>query len=267
MGFEGTTGIPDRKIERDPNETRILVGFNCEKVDNLLQLVEREARNEPSLVMLKEFDLAVDDAIRHFADLRESAKKHHINIILAPANPAVRIGPEPSMAGWERAGGDDRTEQVTYARENWATLKKKIRASDPSVEIEQEAIPESDEPESMGMYFGKDGRVFVFPKSWAARPVHVVPGTSTGISICGEIRDAKPEHLVGIETLYNPSRENDDPWLSLRMQGLAGEVPTRDEIRNQLLQNPNYNYLLDDSRYPTDRSYDPARGIVRAKSR
>jgi len=79
------------------------------------------------------------------------------------------------------------------------------------------------EADSVGFYFGRDGSTYAFPKQWEDVPVHRIPDTNTGVSICGEVNNIKPEHLEGISLLLNPSRENDDPFMRARTSIYAGQ--------------------------------------------
>ncbi|MBN2065998.1 MAG: hypothetical protein JW771_04220 [Candidatus Thermoplasmatota archaeon] len=79
------------------------------------------------------------------------------------------------------------------------------------------------EANSVGFYFGSDGSIFAFPKQWEDVPVHRIPNTNIGVSICGEVNYVKPEHLEDIDILLNPSRENDDPFMRARTSIYAGQ--------------------------------------------
>lgn len=86
------------------------------------------------------------------------------------------------------------------------------------------------EANSVGFYFGSDGSIYAFPKQWEDVPVHRIPNTNIGVSICGEVNHIKPEHLKCIGLLLNPSRENDDPFMRARTS-IYAEQPFEEATR------------------------------------
>lgn len=89
--------------------------------------------------------------------------------------------------------------------------------------IDSDYTKDDFEADSIGFYFGSGGFIYAFPKQWEDVPVHRIPNTNVGISICGEINHIKPEHLGGIDVLLNPSQENDDPFIRARTSIYAGQ--------------------------------------------
>jgi hypothetical protein len=198
-------------IEQEPsNHLEVIFPGRCDTVENLLTKLENVQKGSGSqTVLLQEYDLEFDDVLDSISEISSRAAEKNIDLILA---------------------ADNRT---TEGYVSWA--KQKARLEEAGVDIETESSPRDTSVDSIGFFFHKDGKVYVFPKSWASHPLHKIPGTKIAVSICGEISHLKPEQIEGVEVVYNPSREADDPYMAYRMMGLANPDVTRDEIIKQMM--------------------------------
>ncbi len=168
-------------------------------------------------ILATEFSMNIREVIEKIEELKILARESGIDIIAAPGH---RSETEPEVWG------------VTKARLNTA-----------KVAVEETTFPDNGVPDSVGIFVGKNGYVFAFPKNFGnletGNCVHRIPGTSIGVTICGEINHIKPRELEGITVLYNPSEEYDDPNVWVRMaQEAKGDLLTRDEVEELLLKDP-----------------------------
>ena len=211
---------PDHRLE-------IVFPGKCETVDSLLARLDSITRGADDItVLLQEFDLNFDEVFSRNMDIADKAKEKHLTIIMAVEN---RIKSTGVGVDWEQRLGE---------------------LSGKGIETETNANPLSNGADSIGFYFDGSGRVYCFPKSWQNHPVHKIPGTKIGVTICGEIGHVKPEDIDGLDVLYNPSREADDPYLTYRMMGLCNPNVTRDDIIQEMRTGSNrsiYLEMLDDS--------------------
>jgi len=134
----------------------------------------------------------------------------------------------------------------------WGVIKKELQ--DSGILVEDTEMADNHKPETLGIFIGKDGIAYAFPKTWAARPVHKIPGTKIGVTICSEINYVKPEDLDGISVLYNPAKDKDERYLKFRMLHKHGAEPlTREGMAIILMKDPLYMDLLDDSKNTPDK--------------
>jgi len=200
--------------------------FNCRTVDGLTERLD-SALKEGKLdsVMLDEYDLSIEEVNTNLQRISGIAKGKMVDIILAADNK-------------HRQQGDE------FKRIPWNTRKEEIKSS--GAILLDEGIAAEEINDSVGYYFGKDGSVYAFPKTWE-HPIHPIPGTKTAVAICGEIGYLKPEQLesLDINTIYNPSREGDDPFLKYRMLGLSNPNMTDEEIHSELMKNETFKKLAE----------------------
>lgn len=194
-----------------------------EDIRNQIDAIQTEGAGVDTVVVM-EFSLEARYAIQHLDELRELAKENDTDLILAPEN---------------RYRDDEEGKS-----DQWVQIKSLLKAAGTTVEDTE--YPGSNRPDSIGIFVGKDGAVFAFPKN-PDNPVHRVPGTKIGVTICGEIGHINPEDLQNIEVLFNPSEEHDDQLVRFRMAQEAKGLPlTRDEIERLVLEENSLKELLYD---------------------
>ena len=206
---------PERKKEI---EFKVGFLFQCKTVSELLSgLEELSKRDDIRSLMLPEFALTTNDVISSLADISRAAQEKSLDIIMAPS---------------ERNSGIP-----------WNNRKQQLKEKGIIV---SGGYQDNLEPESIGFYFDKNGSVYAFPKNWDT-PIHVIPNTRVGVSVCGEIAKVRLQDLtnIDIDVIYNPSLEGDDPYLKYRMLGLANPGITRKEIHEILLKDDqSYQFLI-----------------------
>lgn len=209
----------------------------CQTIDEMIERIKAaKAENKVDSVLLQEYDFKVEEVLTELEKIRETARQNNVDIILAPDN---QFGRDIS----------------------WGQIKKEFQAQDAT--IEETTMPDEHQPETIGVFVDKTGFTYIFPKTWnlknVHKPVHRIPNTKIGVTICGEIGRIKPEDLENINILYNPSREGDDPYLKFRMLYRYGTKPlTREKVVGILLEDAYYKNLLDDSQYdPQSPDYIP----------
>ncbi|RJP44860.1 hypothetical protein C4587_01505 [Candidatus Parcubacteria bacterium] len=222
---------PESNIEsRAEKEKKLNVSmgflFNCRTVDGLaekLNLATKEGKLDS--VMLDEYDLSIEEVNANLQRISGMAKEKMVDIILAADNKHRRQG--------------DKFERIS-----WDIRKEEIKSS--GAVLLDEGITAEEINDSVGYYFGKDGNIYAFPKTWV-HPIHSIPGTKTAVVICGEIGYLTPEQLedLDINVIYNPSRERDDPFLKYRMLGLSDPNMTDEEIHAELMKNETFKELAE----------------------
>lgn len=233
------------RLQSEPNpegdkilDVRILSLGHCETVDEMLTKIGA-ANNEGKIdvVLMQEFNFLLEKVLEKLEAIKEAAQKNKITIILAPDN---------------RSSKDENF--------TWSDLKTRLQAQ--GIAFEKTVAPNVVRPESVGIYIDPTGFAYVFPKTFYMKhiynPVHRIPNTSIGVTICGEIGQIKPENLEGINILFNPSMEGDDPDLRNRMLSKYG-TSTRENIAEQLKKIPQYrDMILSDEEYraKVDREYE-----------
>lgn len=183
--------------------------FNCRDFAGLQKGIESAISEGPlNLVMLDEYDLTVEEVNQNITQISQIAQNNGLDIVLAPDNGHAQLPPERTP--WEKR----RNEILTAGA---VLLDEHISAEEVG--------------NSVGYFFGKDGSIFAFPKTWE-HPIHPIPDTKVAVAICGEIGYLTPEMLkdVDADVIYNPSREGDDPYLKFRMLGVFNPNMTDDEI-------------------------------------
>lgn len=207
----------------------------CKTIDQLVDRIEAaKAEGKIDSVLLGEYDFSVEEVVSDLEKIKETARQNNVDIILAPDNQFGR-------------------------NVSWGQIRHEFLQA--GAMIEETAMPDEHQPETIGVFVSKTGSTYVFPKTWhineVHKPVHRIPNTKIGVTICGEIHHIKPEDLEGINVLYNPSREGDDPYLKFRMLYRHDVEPlTREKVANIMLEDTFYKSLLDDSQYdPEDPDY------------
>lgn len=228
--------------EPNPEKERVLdlgiVSLNyCQTIDEMIEKIETaKADNKVDSVLLGEYNFKVEQVLDELEKIRETARQNNVDIILAPDN---QFGRDVS----------------------WGQLKREFQ--EHGATTEETTMPDEHKPETIGVFVDKTGFVYVFPKTWhlkeVHKPVHKIPNTKIGVTICGEIGHIKPEDLEEVNILYNPSREGDDPYLKFRMLHRHGTEPlTREKIVSILMEDTYHKSLLDDSQYdPNSPDYIP----------
>lgn len=236
--FEGSPKLNESHLEKEPSLDLNIVSLNyCKTVDEMVERIEA-AKKEGNIdsVLLGEYDFKVEEVLSQLEKIKGAAKGSNVEIVMAPDN---QFGRDVS----------------------WGQIKQEFQ--EHGATIEETAMPDEHKPETIGVFVDKTGFVYVFPKTWhlekVHRPVHKIPDTKIGVTICGEIGHIKPEDLDGINVLYNPSREGDDPYLKFRMLHRHGTEPlTREKVVSILMEDTYHKSLLDDSQYdPTSPDYIP----------
>ena len=239
MSIERPENHQESKAERERALDLNIISLNhCKTIDEMIEIVETASREgHVDTVMLAEYNFTVDEVLAELKKIETLAKDNSVDIILAPDSHDV----------------------------DWEEFQKRFKGEGRSVE--ENGFNSRD---SIGIFVSKNGLTFAFPKSWQRNPVHKIPGTSIGVTICGEIGTIEPKDLEGINILYNPSREADDPLLKFRMLQKYSDQPlTREAVANLLLENEFYQALLDDSKNPKpgDSDYDPELDTREARER
>lgn len=219
--------------EREPIlDVNILSLNRCETIDEMVERIET-AKGVIDTVLLGEYNFEVEEVLNDIEKIKNTAEKNKTTIILTPDNQFGR-------------------------KATWNQINQEFVGTGAT--IEQTDLPDDYIPETVGVYVDPSGFIYVFPKTWERMPVHRIPNTNIGVTICGEINNIKPEHLEGVRILYNPSREGDDPFLRFRMLHRYGDSPlTREKVGQNMLEHEYYSSLLDDSKHPQDDDYDPVR--------
>jgi len=224
MSVERPENYQESKVEKEKTLDLNIVSLNyCESIDQMIELVEQATiEGHIDTVMLGEYNFTVDEILGDLAKIQSLAKSKNVNVILAPDN-------------------NEMGRKLT-----WDELKQQLQ--NQGVNIEQTSLSGDYKPETIGIYIGKNGFTYAFPKTWhreeVHNPVHKIPGTTIGVTICGEIGHIQPEDLEGINILYNPSREGDDPSLKYRMM-VKYINATKEDIAKALSQEGEYGYLLE----------------------
>ena len=227
----------ESKVEKEKILDLNIVSLNhCETIDNALSRInEAASEGKVDAVMLGEYDLRVEDTLAGLDQIKVAAQQRSTDIIIAPDNQSGKRMP-------------------------WGELKKELQAH--GIAVEKTDMPDDHIPETVGLYVSKTGNTYAFPKTWhleqVHRPLHKIPNTNIGVTICGEINFIKPEDLEGVNILFNPSREGDDPYLKFRMLYRHGSQSlTKENIASILLEDPYYENLLDDEQNsPNNLNYD-----------
>lgn len=163
--------------------------------DNTLHRIKKVAlRHRPDVVLLDEFRGTSYYIMENWQSLSAIAKRSGSDIVMAPEH------------YW------------SSQQEPWNKFAGKLESA--GIRVEQ--VDEPEVPDSVGFFFSKTGMAYAFPKLWAKKPLHRIPNTDIGITICGEINHIKPELLDGISLLLNPSLEGDDPSMGVRDMIMAG---------------------------------------------
>lgn len=214
----------ENNIEKEKSLDLNIVSFNhCDSIDQMIDTVKKAfLENQIDTVILGEYNFTVNEILEEIEKIQNLAKEKEIDIILAPDN-------------------NESGQKLT-----WNELKQELH--DSNVDTEQTSLDNNYKPETIGIFIGKNGLTYAFPKTWHRKevhnPVHKIPGTSVGVTICGEIRHIKPEDLDGVTILYNPSREGDDPYLKYRML-LKYKNATKEDISKALRQESQYGHLTE----------------------
>jgi len=216
----------ETKFEKEKVLDLNIISLNhCKTIDEMISIVETASREgHVDTVMLAEYNFKVDAVLDELKKIEALARDKHVDIILAPDSHDM----------------------------SWEEFQKQFLGEGRTVE--QDGV---DSRDSIGIFVGKNGLTFAFPKSWHKKPVHKIPNSKVGVTICGEIGTIKPEDLEGINILYNPSQEADDRYLKFRMLQRYGNQPlTKEAVAQLLLEKEYYKALLDDSQYdPNDPEY------------
>lgn len=224
MSIEQPKNYQESKVEKEKTLDLNIVSLNyCESVDQMIKLVEQATlEGRIDTVILGEYNFTVNEILDKLEKVQGLAENKNVDIILAPDN--------------NEAGN----------KLTWNELKQKLLHY--KVSVEQTSLAGDYRPETIGFYVGKNRLTYVFPKTWhreeVHNPVHKIPNTAIGVTICGEIGHIQPQDLEGINILYNPSREGDDPYLKYRMMVKYGNA-TKEDIAEALTQEGRYNYLLE----------------------
>lgn len=217
--------------QQEDKKFDIEIGFfyDCDSVQEIPKLLV-EASKEGSLdtAIFREFSFTVKEILDNKDDLILLAKEKEINFVIAPENENMNN------------------------RIQWTEIKKELQQS--GISFKESGIAGDYSPEVIGFYFNKNGTVYAFPKVFEKHPVHKIPETNIGITICGEVRHIKPEDLEGIDILYNPSLEGDDLFHQQRLELFAryqkGEKITKEIVEKLLLREKRFhNLLLSDQEY------------------
>ncbi len=218
----------ESKVEKEKVLDLNIISLNyCKTTDEMIGIIEDASREgRVDTVILGEYNFKVDEVLADLKKIEALAKDKKVDIILAPDSHDM----------------------------SWEEFQKRFQGEGRSVE--EEGV---DSRDSIGIFVGRDGLTFAFPKSWHRHPVHKIPGTHIGVTICGEIGTIKQKDLEGIHVLYNPSQEADDGFLKFRMLQKYGNQPlTREIVSQLLLEKEYYRAMLDDSQYnPNDPEYVP----------
>lgn len=185
--------------EKPKTDIRIGLFYKCKNVDELPDLLTEALKEGPlGTVMFKEFVMDIDDVLKNIEKLRLISQERNIDLIIAPKN--------------NKNYGYNENHKGT----SWGQIKNNLK--EKGIVLEETDFPEDECPDTFGLAVQKNGSIFVFPKSLEKKPLHRIPNTNTGITICGEIDHIKSEDLEGIDLIYNPSEEEDDLLISARME-------------------------------------------------
>lgn len=217
--------------EQEQQEKEKLIDLNIvalstlSTVDEMIdRLNEINDNNKVDAAVLMEFNFNVGEIVKDLERITKFAKDFEIDIVMAPDN----------------------------IRENlsWGELKRKFHRS--KINVEENDIQDDYHPMSVGFFIGKDGFTYAFPKTWDQKPIHKIPGTDVAVTICGEINHIKPEdldNLEGVNVIYNPAREGDDPYLKFRILQEFGDKPvTKEAIIELLIKNDGFANPDDDEK-------------------
>lgn len=238
----------ENDVEKE-EEVDISVGFlfGCNNVDGLAEKLDLAAKEgKLDLAMLDEYDLSIEEVNTNLQRISGMAKEKMVDIILAADNRY-------------------RQQRDEFKRIPWNIRKEEIKAT--GAILLDEGITAEEVNDSVGYYFGKDGKVYAFPKTWK-HPIHSIPGTKTAVAICGEIGYLKPEQLknLDINMIYNPSKERDDPFLKYRMLGLFNPNMTDEEIHAELMNDKIYRGLAerkDEQKQSYQNLFNKIKAIIR----
>lgn len=229
---------------------------------NLNRLNTNYNESGETVVMLNEFDLNVQDVIACNQKIKAVAKDKGISLIMAPLFDDIEIKiltcPQkdlpiykmpiagPTLLSVEKLNKSfDENTIVTTEISNkisWSLLSKELSKKEIIPEIIIEEI-DNERVDSIGFFFSSEGLAYAFPKMWEKKPIHKIPNTHIGISICGEINSLTQGHLKDIEVVYNPSREKDDIYMGLRMKALFNPNITKDDVKEWLIENRYKNFF------------------------
>jgi len=186
-------------------------------IDKMVEkLGEINSEEKLDVAVLMEFNFSASEVVKDLKKITEFAKDSAMDIVMAPDN----------------------------IRENlsWGELKRKFKEN--KISTEENDIQDDYRPMSVGFFIGKNGLTYAFPKTWDKKPIHKIPGTDVAVSICGEINHVKPEdldNLEGVNVIYNPAREGDDPYLKFRILQKFGDKPvTKEDIAELLMKNDGF---------------------------
>lgn len=224
---EKTESNVEDRVERE-KKLDISIGFlfGCHTVDGLTEKLDSITKEgKLDVVMLDEYDLSIEEVNTNLHKISGMAKDKKVDIILAADYTYHKQGDE-------------------FRRISWNIIKEEIKSA--GAVLLDEGVTAEEIKDSVGYYFGKDGNIYAFPKTWE-HPIHPIPGTKTAVVICGEIGYLKPEQLeeLDINIIYNPSREGDDPYLKYRMLGLFNPNMTDEEIHAELMKNKTFKKLAE----------------------
>ncbi|MDD2785856.1 MAG: hypothetical protein PHS79_03100 [Patescibacteria group bacterium] len=218
----------ESKVEKEKVLDLNIISLNyCKTIDEMIGIIEDASREgRVDTVILGEYNFKVDEVLANLKKIEALAKDKKVDIILAPDSHDM----------------------------SWEKFQKLFQ--DEGRSVEEEGV---DSRDSIGIFVGRNGLTFAFPKSWQRNPVHKIPGTHIGVTICGEIGTIQPKDLEGINVLYNPSQEADDGFLKFRMlQKYGNHTLTKEIVAQLLLEKAYYRAMLDDSQYdPNDPEYVP----------
>ncbi len=211
MAF-GAPPIPrfENSKEKEPPYKLEIVFFetNFNTTEDLLNGLAKLEKNEGNnaAIVLDEYQMKADDVIDNAHQISEEVVKKGYDLVMAP----------------DSQNNSSETQKVS-----WEKRIEQLKQNNISFE-------EGDEPrewfETIGFFFGKDGQIYAFPKMWEKKSVHQIPGRDIGVTICGEIHNIKPEETEGVNVIYNPSRERDDPYMQFRMMGLLNPNMSREDV-------------------------------------
>lgn len=235
MTIEGV-GHQELGLDREKSLDLNIVCLNhCETISQMVELIENiTLQGRIDVVLLGEYNFKINEILSQLKTIQQLAQQKGFDLIMAPDN---QFGESFS----------------------WGQLKMALQPYE--VQIEQTEISDDIRPETVGVFVGRNGLTFAFPKTWNSgkvhRPVHKIPETNWGVTICGEMHEVTPSDLDGITIIFNPSREGDDPYLKMRMLQRHGQRPLDETaVAEILLTEPHYQTLLDDSLYdPRDADY------------
>lgn len=200
--------------------------FNpMEKAQNLIEHLSSLPKVESgnNTIMLSEYDIEVADVILHAKEISRMLNGKNRDLVMAPN---------------------------TRDAIPWATIVESLKKEGISYENSEPNL--DSRLDSVGLYFNSEGMIYAFPKMWAKKSVHKIPGTHVGVTICGEVHTIKPEEVEDVEILLNPSCEADDPFIKFRMAGLLNPDLSREDIINLYHEyDPASKYALDEEYWKT----------------